>query len=578
MYLGKVVELGTGDDIYRRPAHPYTDALIKTIPVPTPPPSAPRPTRASRASSPARSPRRPGAASGPAARARRTCARWRSPRCAGLGRRTRRRATSRSASPNGARRRRRGRRRSGHGGANRRRLTSRGRDPHRVEDERLDLGAVAEPGAPTRRSAMAPTPSSGRNSRREPGVSVARAWPPLGRLVDRHPRIVDGPGHEHRRPPARGGFSYGRVGPSCTWSWVSRGSPHSSSWLAVRGMEGSSIVVTTSTNGTSATTARQRSGRRVDGGLDQPARRRPSVTIRVPSTRSGPSLPASRSATATVVAERLRLGLQPAPLPPPPPAFAAAANVRDRVHHAPGPAARGGCGRTRARGRPHQRRGRTAGTARSISGVRAPGERHRDLGAVGRGAVRARCGNGPDQAGNLHPLEQPPGPGGQLGLVPGGGLHEGLLGDDHRAPVVFLGRARAGSCPRRSRRWISRTLRVVIADQEQPLPVAPAVRSSGAGTSQGRRRVSSPGRGGHRATTGPSRHGPEPRAVPAERDSLCVGVGDQEQLPCGHRDYLARDRAGTRRRGAAARRSPGSSSGSCSRSSRTSVVSRDSRR
>jgi peptide/nickel transport system ATP-binding protein len=36
MYLGKVVELGTGEDIYRRPAHPYTDALIKTIPVPDP--------------------------------------------------------------------------------------------------------------------------------------------------------------------------------------------------------------------------------------------------------------------------------------------------------------------------------------------------------------------------------------------------------------------------------------------------------------------------------------------------------------------------------------------------------------
>jgi peptide/nickel transport system ATP-binding protein len=36
MYLGKVVELGTGDDIYRQPAHPYTEALIKTIPVPDP--------------------------------------------------------------------------------------------------------------------------------------------------------------------------------------------------------------------------------------------------------------------------------------------------------------------------------------------------------------------------------------------------------------------------------------------------------------------------------------------------------------------------------------------------------------
>jgi peptide/nickel transport system ATP-binding protein len=36
MYLGKLVELGTGDDIYRRAAHPYTQALIKTIPVPDP--------------------------------------------------------------------------------------------------------------------------------------------------------------------------------------------------------------------------------------------------------------------------------------------------------------------------------------------------------------------------------------------------------------------------------------------------------------------------------------------------------------------------------------------------------------
>jgi oligopeptide/dipeptide ABC transporter ATP-binding protein len=36
MYLGKLVELGTGDDIYRRPAHPYTEALIRTIPLPDP--------------------------------------------------------------------------------------------------------------------------------------------------------------------------------------------------------------------------------------------------------------------------------------------------------------------------------------------------------------------------------------------------------------------------------------------------------------------------------------------------------------------------------------------------------------
>ncbi len=36
MYLGKLVELGSGDDIYHRPAHPYTDALIKAIPIPDP--------------------------------------------------------------------------------------------------------------------------------------------------------------------------------------------------------------------------------------------------------------------------------------------------------------------------------------------------------------------------------------------------------------------------------------------------------------------------------------------------------------------------------------------------------------
>jgi len=36
MYLGKLVELGTGQDIYERAAHPYTAGLIATIPVPDP--------------------------------------------------------------------------------------------------------------------------------------------------------------------------------------------------------------------------------------------------------------------------------------------------------------------------------------------------------------------------------------------------------------------------------------------------------------------------------------------------------------------------------------------------------------
>jgi peptide/nickel transport system ATP-binding protein len=36
MYLGKLVELGSGDDIYTRTAHPYTAGLIGAIPVPDP--------------------------------------------------------------------------------------------------------------------------------------------------------------------------------------------------------------------------------------------------------------------------------------------------------------------------------------------------------------------------------------------------------------------------------------------------------------------------------------------------------------------------------------------------------------
>jgi peptide/nickel transport system ATP-binding protein len=36
MYLGKLVEIGSGDDIYQRATHPYTAGLIATIPVPDP--------------------------------------------------------------------------------------------------------------------------------------------------------------------------------------------------------------------------------------------------------------------------------------------------------------------------------------------------------------------------------------------------------------------------------------------------------------------------------------------------------------------------------------------------------------
>lgn len=33
-YLGKLVELGHGDDVYRRPVHPYTAGLLATEPLP----------------------------------------------------------------------------------------------------------------------------------------------------------------------------------------------------------------------------------------------------------------------------------------------------------------------------------------------------------------------------------------------------------------------------------------------------------------------------------------------------------------------------------------------------------------
>ena len=175
MYLGKVVELGTGDDIYRRPAHPYTDALIKTIPVPDP--AAERAKTEVGIRGRASQPDRPAVRmpfQDPLPRAQALCGEQ-EPVSAPV------RADAAGGVPfpaAGARGHRAGRR------SRRRRLgPSRpdsgparlARDPHRLQDERLDLSLVANRALRPDGPPWAPTPSSGRNSTRRAAVSVARS-------------------------------------------------------------------------------------------------------------------------------------------------------------------------------------------------------------------------------------------------------------------------------------------------------------------------------------------------------------------------------------------------------------------
>src|SRR5690606_5868174 len=81
MYLGKIVEIGKDSDIYDRPAHPYSQALLSAVPVPDPEGREQRERIIPRATRRRRPTRRPAAASARGAGRRRRSARRRSRCC-----------------------------------------------------------------------------------------------------------------------------------------------------------------------------------------------------------------------------------------------------------------------------------------------------------------------------------------------------------------------------------------------------------------------------------------------------------------------------------------------------------------
>ena len=86
MYLGKIVEVSPADELYQRPLHPYTEALLSAVPIPDPRPSEQRERIVLRATCPARSRRPAAAASIPAAATPpRVCAREEPPLVAHAG-------------------------------------------------------------------------------------------------------------------------------------------------------------------------------------------------------------------------------------------------------------------------------------------------------------------------------------------------------------------------------------------------------------------------------------------------------------------------------------------------------------